>query len=166
MKKGSLLLAAVFLLAVAAVSGCARHTNARNGDVVQVHYTLKLADGTIAQSTMGGVPIEFTLGAGDLIAGFDKAVLGMKAGESKTVAIPAAEAYGPHRDELVMEIPRDRLAAGVNPEVGGQLQTTMADGTVVPMTVVAITETTVTVDANAPLAGKDLTFEITLVKIY
>jgi peptidylprolyl isomerase len=153
------------LLTAVIFSGCAKHKDARDGDIVQVHYTVKLADGTIADSTIGGDPAEVTLGAGEVIAGFEKAVLGMKVGESKTVTVLAADAYGSHRDDLVMEVSRDRLAEGVDPDVGEYLQTTLTDGSVAQMLVVAVSDTTVTIDANAPLAGKDLTFDITLVAI-
>ena len=85
-----------------------------------MNYTGKLADGTVFDSSVGREPLEFTLGAGQLIPGFEKAVLGMKVGEKKTVTIPADEAYGPHRDDLVIEVPRDKLPSGLTPEVGQQ----------------------------------------------
>jgi peptidylprolyl isomerase len=155
----------IMLMTAVVLPGCAKHTDARNGDIVQVHYTLKLADGTITDSTIGGDPMEVTLGAGELIAGFEKAVLGMKVGESKIVTILAADAYGLYRDDLVMEFSRERLAEGVDPAVGDQLQTTLEDGSIAHMLVVAVSDTTITVDANVPLAGKDLTFDITIVAI-
>jgi peptidylprolyl isomerase len=155
----------IILLTAVIFSGCAKHKDARDGDIVRLHYTVKLADGTIADSTIGSDPMEVTLGTGDVIAGFEKAVLGMKVGESKTFTVLAADAYGAHRDDLVIEVNRDRLAEGVDPDVGEYLQTTLADGSVAQMLVVAVSDTTVTIDANAPLAGKDLTFEVTLVAI-
>jgi peptidylprolyl isomerase len=155
----------IMLMIAVVLPGCAKHSDARNGDTVQVHYTLKLADGTITDSTIGGEPMEVTLGAGEVITGFEKAVLGMKVGESKTVTVLAVNAYGLYRNDLVMEFSRERLAEGVDPTVGDQLQATLEDGSIAQMLVVAVSATTVTVDANSPLAGKDLTFEITLVAI-
>ncbi|MCX6008591.1 MAG: peptidylprolyl isomerase [Chloroflexi bacterium] len=138
---------------------------AKNGDVVQVDYTGKLADGTVFDTSVGREPLEFTLGAGQMITGFEKAVLGMKVGEKKTVTIPADEAYGPRRDDLVGELPREKLPSGLTPEVGQQLQMTRPDGGTIIATITNVSDNTVTIDANPPLAGKDLTFEIELVKI-
>ncbi len=138
---------------------------AKDGDIVQVQYTGKLADGTVFDSSVGGDPLEFTLGKGQMIPGFEKAVRGMKAGEKKTFTIPAAEAYGQRKDNLTSEVSRDKLPSGMAPTVGQQLQTKLADGTVITVVITKVTETTVTIDANHPLAGKDLTFEIELLKI-
>ncbi|MFC1954465.1 peptidylprolyl isomerase [Chloroflexota bacterium] len=138
---------------------------AENGSIVQVHYTGKLEDGTIFDSSKGREPLQFTLGAGQMIKGFDRAVLGMKIGESKTVNIPVEDAYGPSRDELIMVIPRDELPAELTLEVGQQLPMTRDDGRPVSVTITEVSETMITIDANHFLAGKDLLFTIELVSI-
>ena len=139
---------------------------AKTGDTVQVNYTGKLADGTVFDSSAGREPYEFTLDAGQAIPGFDKAILGMKVGEKKTVTIPSDEAYGPHLDNLVIEVSRDRLPSGKTPEVGMQLVMALPNGNKIPVTITKVTDnTSVTLDANHPLVGKDLTFDIELVKI-
>jgi peptidylprolyl isomerase len=132
-----------------------------NGDTVKVDYTGTLADGTVFDSSIGKTPLGFTVGSGQMIAGFDKAVLGMKKGETKKVTISADEAYGQHDESLVQVVNKSQLSPGMNPKVGDQLQS--SNGMVV--TVIATTDTTITVDANPPMAGKDLTFEITLVEL-
>jgi peptidylprolyl isomerase len=157
-----LLIITLFLLPVLAfTSGCGP-VAAQTGDTVEVNYTGKLTDGTVFDSTSGGEPYEFTLGQGQVIPGFEQAVTGMKIGESKTVSIPADEAYGPRRDDLIVEVNRDELPPDIDPQVGMQLQTDHAGGILV-VTITGVSETTVTVDANHPLAGQDLTFDIELV---
>jgi len=147
------------------MTGC-NASQARNGDVVQVDYTGKLADGTVFDSSAERGPLEFTLGAGQMIPGFEKAVFGMKVGEKKTVTIPVDEAYGPRRDDLVVEVPREKLPSDMTPEVGQQLGIKQPDGRTAIVTITNVSDNnTVTIDANHPLAGKDLTFEIELVKI-
>jgi peptidylprolyl isomerase len=153
------------LLTAVLFSGCAKHTDARDGDTVQIHYTVKLIDGSIVHSTIGGDPFEVTLGVGALVPGVEKEVLGMEVGESKTFTVLAADAYGEHLDDLVMEVGRDRLAEGIDPDIGDYLQTVLPDGSIAQVLVVAVSDTTITVDANVPLAGEDLTFDITLVAI-
>jgi len=138
---------------------------AQVGDMVKVHYTGKLTDGTTFDTSMEREPLEFTLGEGELIAGFEQAVLGMTAGESKTTTIPADQAYGPHRAERVIEIERYHLPQDLQPELDQRLHMTRPDGTTITVLVTAMTETQVTLDANHPLAGKDLIFDITLVEI-
>jgi peptidylprolyl isomerase len=168
MRNGYLIVILFFLFGAFIMSGCNStpvEGQAKKGDVVQVDYTGKLEDGTIFDSSIGREPLEFTLGQGQMIPGFEKAVLGMQVGETKTFTIPAKEAYGPHHDELVMEIPREQLPEGLDPQVGYQLQSTTSDGTIVVVTVIEVTDTSIIVDANHPLAGKDLIFEIELVSI-
>lgn len=138
---------------------------ANTGDRVSIHCTGRLDDGTVFDSSQGRDPLDFTLGSGQVIPGFDEAVAGMSVGDRKTATIPAAEAYGPPRDELFLEVPREQLPEGYEPEVGGQLQMTTAQGQPVPVRVHAVAEDAVTLDANHPLAGKDLTFEIELVAV-
>ncbi|MBE9514547.1 MAG: peptidylprolyl isomerase [Chloroflexi bacterium] len=138
---------------------------AKDGDTVQVHYTLKLEDGTVFDTSIGGDPLQFTIGDGQLIPGFEQAVVGMSPGESKTVEIPADEAYGPYLEELVMVVDRDQLPEDLQPEVGQQLQIRQPDGQTILVKVIDVSESSVTLDANHPLAGEDLTFDIELVEI-
>ena len=140
-------------------------TQAKAGDTVRVHYTGTLADGSEFDTSKGRDPLEFTIGGGRVIAGFEKAALGMAAGESKTVTIPAEEAYGPHVEEMVREVERSAIPADIPLEEGLQLQATGPNSQPLVLTVVAVGEETVTLDANHPLAGEDLTFEISLVEI-
>ena len=133
---------------------------AKDGDVVKVHYTGTLADGTQFDSSVGRDPLEFTVGAGQMIPGFDRAVVGMKVGEKKTITIPAADAYGEYDPEMVKDVPRSDLPDSIDPEVGMQLR---AGNSLV--TITAVTDDSVTIDFNHQLAGKDLTFEIELVSI-
>jgi peptidylprolyl isomerase len=162
--KSSHIFLAVILMIGVMMTGC-NVKQADYGDTVQVNYTGKLADGTVFDSSVERGPLEFTLGAGQTIPGFEKAVLGMKVGEKKTVTIPADEAYGPRRDELVAEVPREKLPSDMTPEVGQQLLMRQPDDGEIVVTITEVTDDTVTIDANHPLAGKDLTFEIELVKI-
>jgi len=138
---------------------------AKPGDTVKVDYTGKLEDGTVFDSSIGKTPLEFTIGGGQVISGFENAVLGMKVGESKTVNLPPEEAYGAHRDDLVVTVDKSQLNPGVNFAIGQQLTGKYADGTPATVVIVAVTETTVTVDGNHPLAGKTLTFDIKLLSI-
>jgi peptidylprolyl isomerase len=163
MKKSCFVLAVILMVGVM-MTGCTA-AQAKNGDTVQVNYTGKLADGTVFDSSVGREPLEFTLGADQVIPGFEKAVFGMKVGEKKTVTIPVDEAYGPRLDDLVGELPREKLPSDLTPEVGQQLVMTRPDGGKVIVTITGVSDNTVMIDANHPLAGKDLTFEIELVKI-
>jgi len=167
--KNNHIIALIFLLVVAlSIAGCSASdgtAKAKAGDTVQVNYTGKLADGTVFDSSIGRQPLEVTLGQGQVIPGFEKAILGMRVGENKTVTIPVNEAYGPYRNELIFEVPRGNLPTGVIPQVGQQLQSSQKDGSVMVATITKVSDTTITLDANNPLAGKDLTFEIGLVKI-
>lgn len=140
-------------------------TQARSGDQVKVHYTGRLQDGTEFDSSVKREPLAFTLGAGQMIPGFEQAVLGMALGESKTTTIPADQAYGPRHPERMMTVERHHLPADLQPELGQHLHMTRQDGSEVTVIVTAITETEVTLDANHPLAGHDLIFEITLVEL-
>jgi FKBP-type peptidyl-prolyl cis-trans isomerase 2 len=158
-----IVLAVIFMVGVM-ITGC-NAAGAKVGDQVQVHYTGTLADGTVFDSSAGRDPLEFTIGSGQVIPGFDKAVEGMKVGEKKTVAIPAEEAYGPHLDGMLVEVPRDKLPSGQTPEVGQRLVVAQPDGRQAIVTITSVSDNTVTIDTNHPLAGQDLTFEIELVKI-
>ncbi len=140
-------------------------TTAKAGDTVRVHYTGTLSDGTQFDSSAGRDPLEFSVGSGQVIAGFDNAVTGMSIGESRTVNIPSGEAYGPRQEELVHDVPRSALPEGMEPEVGMSLQAQTQQGQAVRLVVTAVGPQSITVDGNHPLAGKDLSFEIELVEI-
>jgi peptidylprolyl isomerase len=138
---------------------------ATQGDTVRVHYTGRLDDGTVFDSSRDGDPLEFTIGGGNIIAGFEQAVVGMSPGESRTTAIPPDQAYGPYRDEMVTVVNRRQFPPNLNPEVGDELQVRLPDGRSTTVTVREITATTATLDGNHPLAGQALTFDIELVEI-
>ncbi len=140
-------------------------TQAKAGDTVAIHYTGTLADGSQFDSSEGRDPLRFTLGSGQIIAGLDAAITGMSQGEKKSVTIAAAEAYGDHRPEAVQAVPRAQIPAEIPLEVGGGLQVQTPDGQTIPVTVTSVTDEVVTLDANHPLAGKDLTFAVELVEI-
>ncbi|MCT4556021.1 MAG: peptidylprolyl isomerase [Pelagimonas sp.] len=140
-------------------------TQVKSGDTVRLHYTGTLADGSTFDSSAGRDPLEFTVGSGQIIPGLDKAIPGMEIGDKKTVNIPADEAYGQPDPSARQAIPRGEIPAEIPLEEGLQLQMQAPTGQVIPVTVVEITETEVTLDANHPLAGKDLTFAIELVSI-
>jgi peptidylprolyl isomerase len=140
-------------------------TQAKNGDTVRVHYTGKLDDGTEFDTSSGGEPLEFTIGEGDLIPGFEHAVVGMSPGELRTVRIAFEQAYGPHQEEMVLVVERDQFPPHITPQVGQELELHHSDGQAVSVTVTDISSTSVTLDANHPLAGQDLIFDIELVGI-
>ena len=135
------------------------------GSRVKVHYTGKLDDGTVFDSSVGGQPLEFTVGQKQMIPGFEQGVVGMEQGETRTVIIAADQAYGVHRPEGVFEVDRSEIPDSIPLEVGMQLQATSADGQPAQMTVLELSDDKVRLDANHPLAGKDLTFEIELVEV-
>ena len=138
---------------------------AKSGDTVKVHYTGKLVDGTVFDTSAKSDPLEFTIGDRNVIPGFEEAVVGMKTGDTKTVQIPAAEAYGPRHDQLVFQVDRQALPTDLDPEVGQMLQMERADGQVISLSVTDISEAQVTLDANHPLAGEELSFDVELVEI-
>jgi len=140
-------------------------SEAKKGDKVKVHYTGKLTDGSVFDSSENREPLEFELGAGMMIAGFDKAVTGMKVGETKTANLSAEEAYGQKNDEMVVEVPKSQLPEDLKPEVGQQLGMQQPNGQNVPVVVTKVEAETIEIDANHPLAGKDLVFDIELVEI-
>ncbi len=138
-------------------------TEAKYGDVVRVHYTGKFDDGVVFDTSAGRDPLQFTIGNGEIIPGFEQAVVGMKPGETKTIKIPSDEAYGRHNDEMVLVVDRNQFPADLNLRVGMPLHMHQENGRAIPVMVVDISELHVTLDANHPLAGKDLTFDIELV---
>lgn len=140
-------------------------SQAKSGDTVKIHYTGKLEDGTQFDSSKGRDPLEFELGSGQVITGFEKAVEGMSVGEQKSVTIAPDDAYGPRREQMVQEVPKTALPADLEPEKGMALQAQGQDGQPINLTVTEVNDDTITVDANHPLAGKDLNFDIKLVAI-
>jgi len=138
---------------------------AKKGDQVKVHYTGKLTDGTIFDSSEGRAPLEFEVGAGMMIKGFDAAVDGMALGAKVTAEIPAAEAYGEAREDMIIDVPRANLPEDLNPQVGQQLAMSQPNGQQVPVKVKEVRDDVVVIDANHDLAGKDLIFDIELVEI-
>ncbi len=137
---------------------------AKNGSMVKVHYTGTLSDGSVFDSSLEKEPLQFKLGSGQVIPGFEQAVLSMNVGETKTVTIPADQAYGQRRDELVLVVEKEKLPADLNPKTGDKLQMRQPNGSPVIVSVTDINEKTITLDANHALAGKDLNFELTLVE--
>ena len=137
----------------------------KHGDTVKIHYTGKLEDGTIFDTSAKRDPLQFTIGAGQVISGFEEAVVGMNPSESKTVKVPADKAYGPHREEMVSVVDQNKIPKNLKLELGQQLQIPQEDGQKVIVAVTNISESSVTLDANHPLAGKDLTFDIQLIEI-
>lgn len=150
--------------AIPPLSG-AQMSQAKSGDTVKIHYTGTLDDGTEFDSSAGREPLEFAIGSGQVILGFDSAVDGMTVGDNKTVTIPAGEAYGERHDQLVQEVPKTALPEDMKPELGMQLQSQGPDGQVMYLLVTAVEVESITVDGNHPLAGLALTFAIELVEI-
>lgn len=135
------------------------------GDNVKVHYVGKLSNGEIFDQSKQEEPLGFEIGKGQLIQGFEQAVIGMEAGETKTEQVPYDFAYGERRDDLVLELEKSKLPEHLNPEEGDQLEIKQDEGNNIPVVVKQITEDSLTIDANHPLAGQDLTFELELVEI-
>ena len=138
---------------------------AKSGDTVRIHYTGKLEDGTQFDSSEGRDPLEFALGGGQVIPGFDSAVEGMTVGDTKSVTIQPEEAYGPRHDQLIQDVPRNQLPDDMTPAVGMELQAQNETGEVMRFAVTAVDDESITVDGNHPLAGKALAFHIELVEI-
>ncbi len=138
---------------------------AKNGDAVTIHYTGTLNDGTVFDSSDGREPLPFTLGSGQVIPGFEEAVLGMQIGEKKTVTIPPEKAYGHRNEEMVINVPVTQVPADITPEIGMQLQLMNQANQPVVVKVTDITDEHITLDANPPLAGQELTFAIELMTI-
>ncbi len=138
----------------------------KNGDTVKIHYTGKLEDGTVFDTSNGPAePLQFKIGEGKVIPGFEQAIAGMNTDDSKTTKIPAKNAYGPHLKEMVQSIDRTHFPEHIKPRIGQQLQIPQDDGKNILVKVANVSESSVTLDANHPLAGKDLTFDIQLVGI-
>jgi peptidylprolyl isomerase len=138
---------------------------AKIGDTVKVHYSGKLDTGVLFDSSEGSDPLQFKLGSGSLIAGFEEAVEGMNPGESKTVQIPPEKAYGKYREDLVIKIDKKDIPEGIVPAEGMTLEIGASNGVMVPVQITEIEEDTITIDANHPLSEQTLTFEIKLMEI-
>jgi len=138
---------------------------AQQGDKVKVHYTGKLDDGSVFDSSEGREPLEFIVGRGQVIPGFEEGVVGMEPGDARTIAIPSEQAYGPHRPEGIFEIDREEIPPSIPLQEGMRLQANQQGGRTVEMTVVEFNDSKVKLDSNHPLAGRDLTFEVELVEI-
>lgn len=134
------------------------------GHKVQVHYKGTLTDGTVFDTSEGRDPLEFEVGTGAVISGFEQGVLGMEEGETKRIQVPCAEAYGEVRKEMIADVPREQLPPTIQPEVGMMLEMQTSDGAL-PVKVAEVTDSEVILDGNHPLAGKDLEFELTVVSI-
>lgn len=137
----------------------------KKGDTVKVHYHGKMTNGQTFDSSEGREPLEFKVGAGMVIPGFDNGVLNMQAGEKKTIEIPVGDAYGPRDEKLIIDFPKENMPQDMNPEEGMQLQLTNQDGQAFPVVVKSVGEKSIQLDANHPLAGEDLIFDIELVAI-
>ena len=140
-------------------------SQAKPGDTVKIHYTGTLDDGTQFDSSSGRDPLQFTVGSGQVIPGFDKAVEGMAVGDSKSVNIPPEDAYGPRHDQMIQDVPKTALPDDLEPVEGMALQAQGQDGQVINLTVTAVSDESITVDGNHPLAGQVLNFDIELVDI-
>jgi FKBP-type peptidyl-prolyl cis-trans isomerase 2 len=140
-------------------------SQAQKGNTVKVHFTGKLDNGKVFDSSKGKDPMEFKIGDGNVIQGLEKAVIGMKEGDTKTATIPAEEAYGLYRKELVAEVDKDRLPDNIEPKIGKLLKVKPTDSEVITVTISKIDKEIVTLDANHPLAGKTLTFDLNLVEV-
>ncbi|HEC91867.1 MAG TPA: peptidylprolyl isomerase [Candidatus Atribacteria bacterium] len=138
---------------------------AKIGDKVKVHYSGSLKDGTVFDSSLEKEPFEFTLGEDMVIPGFENAIIGMNEGETKTVSIPPEEAYGDYREELVVTVDRSQIPSDIEPRLGMVLQVRSREGTIANVIIRDITENSITLDGNHPLAGKELTFEIKLLEV-
>ncbi len=138
---------------------------AKSGDTVKVHYTGRFEDGTVFDSSREREPFELTLGTGDVIPGFENGIIGMSTGETKTISIPPEEAYGPVRDDLIISVHKENFPENITPTVGQQLQLRQPEGNLINVVITEIDGDNVTLDANHPLAGKTLEFEIELLEI-
>lgn len=137
----------------------------KQNDKVKVHYTGKLASGEVFDSSEGRDPMEFQMGTGQIIPGFENGIIDMKVNEKKTIVIPSAEAYGEPREELIQEVPRDKLPQEIQPEVGMGLVSKSPDGQEIQLIVKEVKDDAIIVDGNHPLAGQELTFEVEIVEI-
>ena len=162
----------VILLMPIVIAGCDTVSDTTNGDrvvkygdTVHLEYVGRLDDGTTFDTSRGREPLVFTLGDEEMLPAFENGILGMRVGEKKTFTIPAEQAYGLYYPEKVVVFPRTMIPQDITPEVGMQLQQTQEDGSVIIATIIEVNEDSITLDANFPLAGEDLTFEVELLQI-
>ena len=137
----------------------------KTGDTVKVHYHGRLTDGTTFDTSSGKEPLQFEVGSGQVIKGFEDGVEGMTVGDKKTIQIPVDDAYGPKDENMLVEFPKSNFPEDLIPEAGMQLNMTNGGGQVIPVTIAEVGEETVILDANHPLAGEELIFDIELVEI-
>lgn len=140
-------------------------SQAKDGDTVKVHYTGRLENGEVFGTTKDEEPLELTLGSGKIIPGFEKGIAGMEVGDTKTMTVPPGEAYGPRRKELIVDIKKTDLPEDITPAIGKQLQIRQKDDNPIEVAITDMDEDTVTLDANHPLAGNTLLFEVELLEI-
>ena len=160
-----LLIVGVLAFSSGCIAGDAGQAQVKPGDTVKVHYTGTFENGTIFDSSTGREPLVFTVGSGRVVPGFEAGVVGMRAGEAKTVHVPADQAYGPHREDLVFVADPAGIPGGENLTAGDQVGITLASGQMLPGRVTGVSPDAVTIDANHRLAGEDLTFTVSLVEI-
>ncbi len=167
--RGGRIFGVLLLIACILCSGCIaggdEEARAKPGDSVKVHYTGTFENGTVFDSSAGREPLRFTVGAGEMIRGFDEGVVGMQVGEEKTLHVPADRAYGPYREDLIFVLDPAGIDGAENLKIGDQVRLSLHDGQALPARVVAVSADAVTVDANHHLAGEDLTFTVSLVEI-
>ena len=141
-------------------------SQAKEGNKVKVHYTGKLEDGTVFDSSTGGDPLEFTIGENQVIKGLENAIIGMSIGDNKNITINPDNGYGPQRDELILEIDRVKMPKNIELQVGKRLSArNESENTIINFIIVEVTDSSVTLDANHPLAGKNLIFDIELIEV-
>jgi peptidylprolyl isomerase len=140
-------------------------SQAKNGDTVKMHFTGRLANGEVFTRSEDESPLELTLGTGELIPGVERGILGMEVGEKKTITVPPEQAYGPRQEELVVQVKRSDLPEHITPTIGKPLRIRQSDGNDIQVFIADISEHTVTLDANHPLAGLTLFFDLELVEI-
>lgn len=140
-------------------------SKAKNGDTVRIHYTQKLENGIVVETSKNNDPLQFKIGEGEVILGLEEAVVGMEEGEEKTAKISSSKGYGPYKKEMVAKVEKSRFPEHINPEIGQRLKVVQSDGTTTRVTVTDVTESMITLDANHPLAGKDLVFDIRLIEV-
>jgi len=141
------------------------YMQAKHGDKVKVHYTLKDANGQVVETSEGFVPIEFIIGEGKVIPGFEKGVTGMSLREKKTITIPPEDAYGHRSEQMIFEFDRKNAPGDFSPRIGDTVKMHRPDGKAIQVTVLNVTEKGYLMDANHPLAGKELIFDLELMEI-
>lgn len=138
---------------------------AKQGDTVRVNYTGRSGDGSVFESSVGLMPLKFTIGSDEVVSGFENAVIGMSPGEKKTIVVEPEEGYGMYDDDLVFEVPNEELPVGVMPHIGMDFEMVDDEGYEISAVVIDISRNSVTIDANAPLAGKSVIYDIELIEI-